>query len=193
MIERDKLPEQETIDVFMSDDDVQAVYHGLMLAERAYGGDVRAGIDAMVNKPQDFVAAVLKYRSRPNWQAQFHTVFMGGGGLFFGASAGLDLLNGSEDYFQTFLKTAIAVIGVSAAWHARFNRAIMAKQIQSITDVLDSTPATLNAQKYAVFLDENPQLKAIAEKLNKDNERPTMRNLVALKFHEIDLLGAVSS
>ena len=193
MIERDKLPEQETMVGFMEENDVQGVYYGLQLAERAYGGGVRAGIDALVHKPKEFDAAVAKYLRQPNRQVQMHTAIFGGGGLLFGALAAIDLINGSEDIFLTVFKAAIAVFGVLAALLERMKRAVMAKMIDSISAALDSTPASLNRERYSAFLHENPQLKAFAERLNQANELPTLRDLVALKFHEIDLLGAVSS
>lgn len=76
MIERDKLPEQETMVGFMEENDVQGVYYGLQLAERAYGGGVRAGIDALVHKPKEFDAAVAKYLRQPNRQVQMHTAIL---------------------------------------------------------------------------------------------------------------------
>lgn len=192
MIERDKLPTQETIDFFLSEAEVQDVYKGLTLAERAYSGNVRAGIDAMLNRPKEFEAAGMKYLGRPNPNGLIQMVIFGGGGLGFAAMAVWDLINGNEAYLIA-LKCVTAVFGVLAAYLTRLTRKYMVKRIESIFTDLDAKPATLNSANYLDFLRKNSQLKAYAEKLNEGSASPTMRELVALKFHEIDLLGAVSN
>lgn len=184
MTETTALPEHETM-TFLTPVEAQHVYIAMEMGKRAYQGDILSAMKDLRTNPSRFEENVHRYIStkpRAVLNAQ----------LLHGSVAMVVI--GCFAYFRADLSWLDIVAGCLAMFFAGFQflkiqltHKGMAKQLQMIYLGLQALPDNIDDMEFAKFLAGKPDLQELAGVLGRPSKL-TMRDLVLLKFRELQLL-----
>ncbi|MEQ6436285.1 hypothetical protein V8Z74_14825 [Comamonas sp. w2-DMI] len=177
---------------FLGRSEIQTIYLALTLVEKSFDGDTAAGVHAMLHdekqlkqKFQKYLATNLKrlllregIRMLPSFLILGYFTF--------------EMIRGRVE--DLFIPAFILLIGTSYFCITSFTNLrmhlAMRRHCIGFYESLERSPLGMNYAAYRTFLSKNPELQAYAASLGQ-NGGLLLRDMVAIKFRELQILGAV--
>ena len=175
----------DSFDAFLQPSDVEQIYIVLSLAKQAYGNQLARGVKALQDKPSDFAQHAVAHQDRIAKRhygiaTLFGVIVLGMTYLLYQAS-----VTPGVGWMGLALPAAMACF---ALW--RMERSVHRGRqgnllLLRLLDALDGQPFSYDAAAFTRFIEQQPDLDNIAQRLAPPEEM-TLRCLASLKFQEIE-------